>query len=235
MTKIFCALDTPDFSLAHKLAAELSEVDGAGIKLGLEFFSYHGIAGVEKIRTEFDKLPLFLDLKYHDIPNTVASAFKAFAGLGVDYLNLHAAGGREMMQTAHSALREAADKAGKAAPKLLAVTVLTSLDDKNLSEVGQQVPAQAQVVRLATLTKESGLAGVVCSAHEISALRQALGKDFVLMVPGIRPAGADKGDQKRTMTPEEAFTAGATHLVIGRPITGAANPAQAARDILATL
>jgi orotidine-5'-phosphate decarboxylase len=234
MTKIFCALDTPDFSLARKLAGDLSAVKGCGIKLGLEFFSYHGIAGVEKIRTEFATLPLFLDLKYHDIPNTVASAFKAFAGLGVDYLNLHAAGGREMMQTAHASLRDAADKAGKAAPKLLAVTVLTSLDDKNLSEVGQQVPAQDQVVRLATLTKDSGLAGVVCSAHEISALRQSLGADFVLMVPGIRPAGSDKGDQKRTMTPKEALAAGATHLVIGRPITGAPDPAQAARDILSS-
>lgn len=235
MTKIFCALDTPDFSLARKLAGDLSAVDGCGIKLGLEFFSYHGIAGVEKIRNEFATLPLFLDLKYHDIPNTVASAFKAFAGLGVDYLNLHAAGGREMMQTAQATLRDAADKAGKAAPKLLAVTVLTSLDDANLAEVGQQTPAQAQVLRLATLTKETGLAGIVCSAHEISALRQALGPEFVLMVPGIRPAGSDKGDQKRTMTPGEALGAGATHLVIGRPITGAADPAQAARDILSSL
>ena len=235
MTKIFCALDTPDFSLARKLASDLSAVPGCGIKLGLEFFSYHGISGVEKIRSEFSSLPLFLDLKYHDIPNTVASAFKAFASLGVDYLNLHAAGGREMMQTAHRTLNEAADKAGKAAPKLLAVTVLTSLDDANLTEVGQQVPAQAQVLRLASLTKDSGLAGVVCSAHEISALRQALGADFVLMVPGIRPAGADKGDQKRTMTPKEALDAGATHLVIGRPITGAPDPALAARDILTSL
>lgn len=232
MTRIFCALDTPDHDRALALATALARVDGCGIKLGLEYFSAQGQTGVAAIRKLFPDLPLFLDLKYHDIPNTVASAYRALAGLGVDYINLHAAGGTEMMRAAQNALVEEADKQGAPAAKVLAVTVLTSLDDANLTSVGQKTPAADQVLRLATLTRDAGLAGVVCSAHEIGLLRQNLGPDFVLMVPGIRPAGSDKGDQKRTMTPDEAFNAGATHLVIGRPITAAADPATAAAAIL---
>ena len=235
MTKIFCAIDTPDHTRALSLAGNMASVPGCGIKLGLEYFSSNGVAGVAAIRKAFPDVPLFLDLKYHDIPNTVASAFKVFAGLGVDYLNLHAAGGREMMQAANAALIEEAAKHAIKPPKLLAVTVLTSLDDDNLVSVGQQIPAKDQVLRLASLTKESGLAGIVCSAHEITVIREKLGADFVLMVPGIRPAGAAVGDQKRVMTPDEALKAGATHLVIGRPITGATDPAKAAAEIMATL
>lgn len=235
MTKIFCALDTPDQSRATALAQSLSQVAGCGIKLGLEYFSANGAAGVAAIRKAFPDLPLFLDLKYHDIPNTVAQAYRALAGLGVEYINLHAAGGREMMQAANTAIRDEAAKLNVKAPQVLAVTVLTSLDDKNLTEVGQATPAADQVVRLAKLTKDCGLAGIVCSAHEITRIRSELGSDFVLMVPGIRPAGSDAGDQKRVMTPGEAFAAGATHLVIGRPITGAPDPAAAAAAILADL
>lgn len=235
MTKIFCALDTPDQSRATALAQSLSQVVGCGIKLGLEYFSANGAAGVNAIRTAFPDLPLFLDLKYHDIPNTVAQAYLALAGLGVEYINLHAAGGREMMQAANTAIRDEAAKLNVKAPQVLAVTVLTSLDDKNLTEVGQATPAADQVVRLAKLTKDCGLAGIVCSAHEITRIRSELGSDFVLMVPGIRPAGSDAGDQKRVMTPGEAFAAGATHLVIGRPITGAPDPAAAAAAILSDL
>lgn len=235
MTKIFCAIDTPDPARAAALAEAMSRVPGCGIKLGLEYFSYNGTKGVAEIKQKFPDLPLFLDLKYHDIPNTVASAFKAFAQLGVDYLNLHAAGGREMMVMAREALETEAEKLGKVASKILGVTVLTSLDDENLKSVGQATPAKEQVLRLASLTQAAGLAGIVCSAHEIAAVRAALGPDFVLMVPGIRPAGSDKGDQKRVMTPHEAFSAGATHLVIGRPITGASDPAQAAAEIVAGL
>lgn len=235
MTKIFCALDTPDQSRATALAQSLSQVVGCGIKLGLEYFSANGAAGVNAIRTAFPDLPLFLDLKYHDIPNTVAQAYRALAGLGVEYINLHAAGGREMMQAANTAIRDEAAKLNVKAPQVLAVTVLTSLDDKNLTEVGQATPAADQVVRLAKLTKDCGLAGIVCSAHEITRIRSELGSDFVLMVPGIRPAGSDAGDQKRVMTPGEAFAAGATHLVIGRPITGAPDPAAAAAAILSDL
>jgi orotidine-5'-phosphate decarboxylase len=235
MTKIYCAIDTPDHARALELAKAMASVPGCGIKLGLEYFSFNGAKGISDIRTAFPDLPLFLDLKYHDIPNTVASAFRAFAQLGVDYINLHAAGGREMMVMARETLADEAAKLSKPVPKILAVTVLTSLDDANLQSVGQSVPAKDQVLRLAHLTKESGLAGIVCSAHEITAVRETLGPDFVLMVPGIRPAGSDKGDQKRVMTPEEAFKAGATHLVIGRPITGASDPSRAAADIIASL
>lgn len=233
MTKsIYCAIDTPDHARALALAQTLSAVAGCGIKLGLEYFSANGALGVGKIRDALPDVPVFLDVKYHDIPNTVAQAYRALAGLGVAYINLHAAGGSEMMKLARSVLNEEADKRGVAAAKILAVTVLTSLDDANLEAVGQQTPVADQVVRLAKLTKGCGLAGVVCSAHEIKPIRAALGPDFVLMVPGIRPAGSAAGDQKRVMTPQEAFAAGATHLVIGRPITGAADPAQAARDII---
>lgn len=235
MTKIYCALDTPDHTRAVELAKAMSEVPGCGIKLGLEYFSFNGVKGVSDIREAFPTLPLFLDLKYHDIPNTVASAFRAFAKLGVEYLNLHAAGGKEMMMMARETLADEAAKLSKPSPKILAVTVLTSLDDANLQSVGQSVPAKDQVLRLAGLTKDAGLAGIVCSAHEITAVREKLGPDFVLMVPGIRPAGSDKGDQKRVMTPEEAFKAGATHLVIGRPITGASDPSRAAADIVSAL
>jgi orotidine-5'-phosphate decarboxylase len=232
MTRLYCALDTPDHDYALDLTRRLADVPGCGIKLGLEYFSSNGAAGVAKIREAFPSISLFLDIKYHDIPNTVAQAYRALAGLGVDYINLHASGGAEMMRMARDAMTDEASKRSIPAAKILAVTVLTSLDDANLVSVGQSIPAAAQVLRLASLTKEAGLAGVVCSAHEIKILRDTLGPDFVLMVPGIRPRGSDKGDQKRVMTPEEAFAAGATHLVIGRPITGAPDPAEAAAAIL---
>lgn len=223
---IYCALDTKDMVKAKELSDTLS-TEGIGIKLGLEFFNTHGPQGVQTILESRVKPSVFLDLKYHDIPNTVAGAISAVASLDVSFLNVHASGGTEMMQ---HALKACAPNT-----KLLAVTVLTSMNESLLDAVGQGHDPAAQVVRLATLTHEAGLAGVVCSAHEIKKIRNALPKNFVLMVPGIRPAGSDVGDQKRVMTPKEAMDAGATHLVIGRPITGAADPAQAARDILASL
>lgn len=224
--KIFCAIDTPDLENAKSLSKKISGT-GCGIKLGLEFFNAFGPQGVLEIKKIIGDTKLFLDLKYHDIPNTVASAIKAISAIGVDYLNVHASGGLEMMKAAKAACASET--------KLLAVTVLTSLDDSNLTAVGQSVPAADQVERLARLTQSAGLDGAVCSAHEISRLRTACGPNFVLMVPGIRPAGADADDQKRIMTPEEAIKAGATHLVIGRPITGATDPAAAATEILKTI
>lgn len=223
---IYCALDSTDMGRVSELAVALSDA-GCGIKLGLEFFNSHGPQGVHDVLSLRVKPSVFLDLKYHDIPNTVAGAVRAVSSLGVDYLNLHASGGAEMMRQAKAAC----------APqiKLLAVTVLTSLDVDALDTVGQGRDAGAQVERLARLTHTCGLDGVVCSAHEIKTLRNALPKDFVLMVPGIRPEGSDVGDQKRVMTPKQAVDAGATHLVIGRPITGAKDPVQAAHDIYASL
>lgn len=223
---IFCAIDTPDLDKALALIPQLSEA-GVGIKLGMEFFNANGPQGIKAVQEQCGNPPIFLDLKYHDIPNTVAGAIRAASALGVAYLNIHAAGGLEMMRAAKDACAPGT--------KLLAVTVLTSLDDQNLESVGQKGPAAEQVKRLALLTQEAGLDGIVCSAKEIELVREACGPDFVLMVPGIRPAGADIGDQKRIMTPPDAMKAGATHLVIGRPITQADNPAQAAKDILSSL
>jgi orotidine-5'-phosphate decarboxylase len=223
---IYCAIDTKDLGLAKELSDTLSP-EGIGIKLGLEFFNTHGPQGVQTILEGRFSPSVFLDLKYHDIPNTVSGAVSAVASLDVAYLNVHASGGPEMMRAALQACRPST--------KLLAVTVLTSMNETALEAVGQDHDPVNQVTRLARLTHDAGLAGVVCSAHEIKQLRNALPKSFVLMVPGIRPAGSDVGDQKRVMTPKQAMEAGATHLVIGRPITGAPDPAQAARDIMASL
>ncbi len=225
--KIFCAIDVSDLDKAKTLIKSLSEAD-IGIKLGLEFFNHFGPDGIEQAMSVAPDAPLFLDLKFHDIPNTVAGAVKAVSHrLKPAYLNVHAAGGYDMMVAAKQACFEGS--------KLLAVTVLTSLDDGALSDVGQQTPAEAQVQTLAQLTKKAGLEGVVCSSKEIDVLRNACGNDFVLMTPGIRPAGSALNDQKRVMTPKQALDLGATHLVIGRPITQADNPAQAARDILESI
>lgn len=209
------------------MAARLKPHVG-GVKLGLEFFSAHGPEGVRAFKDL--GLPIFLDLKFHDIPNTVAGAVRAAAALGVDILNVHAAGGEAMLKAAREAAHGVHPKT-----KVIAVTVLTSLSDADLDAVGQRGPAQDQVLRLATLTRDCGLAGVVCSAHEIALLRRSMGPDFLLVVPGIRPKGAAVGDQQRVMGPKEALDLGASILVIGRPITGAPDPAQAAREITQSL
>lgn len=226
LPKIFCAIDTPDIKQAAALAEAMRNA-GCGIKLGLEFFNYNGPQGIAAIRDTFNDLPIFLDLKLHDIPNTVAGAVRSVANLDVTYLTLHASGGSEMMQAAHHA---AGDKI-----KLLGVTILTSLDNDALEKIGYALPAHESVMKLTGLVQESELAGIVCSPKEIQAVRSTYGHDLVLMVPGIRPAGTDTQDQKRVMTPEEAIDAGATHLVIGRPITGTKDPAAAAADIIASL
>ena len=224
---VFVAIDTTDLEYARALAALLKPHVG-GVKLGLEFFSAHG---PKSVRMFADLgLPIFLDLKFHDIPNTVAGAVRAAAGLGVDILNVHAAGGPAMLKAAVEAARGVNPKT-----KVIAVTVLTSLADSDLEAVGQRVPAVEQVARLARLAGDCGLDGVVCSAHEIAVLRAALGPEFLLVVPGIRPKGADLGDQQRVMGPQEARAAGASILVIGRPITAAPDPAQAARAIAESL
>jgi orotidine-5'-phosphate decarboxylase len=227
LNPVFVALDTTDLHHARDLAARVKPHVG-GLKLGLEFFSAHGPQGVRAFKEM--GLPIFLDLKFHDIPNTVAGAVRAAGGLGVDILNVHAAGGEAMLKAA----REAAHGVNLNT-KVIAVTVLTSLSDADLEGIGQRGPAQDQVLRLATLTRDCGLDGVVSSAHEIATLRRAMGPDFLLVVPGIRPKGAAVGDQSRVMGPKEALDLGANILVIGRPITGATDPAQAARDIAQSL
>ena len=227
MNPVYVALDTSDLHHALGLAERLRGHVG-GLKLGLEFFSAHGPQGVRAF-TQLG-IPIFLDLKFHDIPNTVAGACRAAAGLGVSIINVHAGGGAAMLKAAGEAAR-----AVNPNTKVIAVTVLTSLNDADLKSVGISATPGEQVLRLAGLTKANGLDGVVCSAHEIAALRAALGKKFMLVVPGIRPAGADLNDQSRVMTPAEAHKAGADLLVIGRPITAAPDPAQAARDIAKSL
>jgi orotidine-5'-phosphate decarboxylase len=224
---IFVALDTPDLGRAVAVAQAVKPFVG-GLKIGLEFFAACGPDGVRRIASL--GMPLFADLKFHDIPNTVAAASRELAKLGVTLFNVHASGGERMM-------RDAAEAARVADPsvKVLGVTVLTSIDDAVIDAVGQRGPAVEQVVRLARLAKTASLDGVVCSAHEIVAIRKACGPEFLLVVPGIRPASADLGDQRRVMTPTEAHRAGADILVIGRPITGAADPAAAAAAIAAEL
>ena len=226
-TPIFCAVDTNDKNKALELCAHIADLD-IGIKLGLEFFNSFGPQGVKEIQDQYPNTPIFLDLKYHDIPNTVAGAIRAVTNIVQPaYLNVHAAGGRSMMTAAKEACPDGV--------KLLAVTILTSLNKEEITEVGYQSDVSFQVQQMAKLTKDCGLDGVVCSSHEIEIIRMSCGEDFALMVPGIRPAGSDQGDQQRIMTPKDAMDKGATHLVIGRPITKADDAAQAAQDILTSL
>jgi orotidine-5'-phosphate decarboxylase len=229
--RIFVALDTQDLTRAANLARALAGLVG-GVKLGKEFFTAQGPDGVRAVA---GGERLFLDLKFHDIPNTVAGAVRAAIHLRPAIVNVHASGGPAMMQAAAEAAREAAEDSEVPRPLVLAVTVLTSLDDDDLTTVGQEGPVGDQVLRLARLAQACGLDGVVCGPREVAALRRACGPAFVLLVPGIRPDWAAKGDQKRVMTPAEALAAGADYLVIGRPITGADDPAAAARRIVAGL
>ena len=229
---VFCALDTADIEHAAALAEQVAPHVG-GLKLGLEFFAAHGPAGIERLGAR--GLPIFLDLKFHDIPNTVAGAVRAVMPVRPALLTIHAAGGRAMMQAAVAAAREAADRRNTAPPRLVAVTVLTSLDQTDLAAIGIDSAPADQVLRLADLAMEAGLDGVVCSPHEVAALRTRLGPEALLVVPGIRPRGTKVGDQKRVMSPAEALGAGADILVIGRPITAAKDPAQAAAAIAGEL
>ncbi|MDE0781071.1 MAG: orotidine-5'-phosphate decarboxylase [Alphaproteobacteria bacterium] len=222
---IFVALDTAN--LAQALAwAEAVRGHVGGVKTGLEFFSANGADGVRAIVDL--GLPVFLDLKFHDIPNTVAGAVRAVSRLGAAVVNVHASGGPAMLDAA----REAAESAGGTSrPLVIAVTVLTSMDNSDLVAVGQTLSATEQVVHLAKLSQDHGLDGVVCSPAEIAPIRAACGDDFQLIVPGIRPDWAASGDQKRITTPRQARDRGANMLVIGRPITGADDPVAAAARI----
>ena len=220
---IYVAIDTPDMDRARAIAAAVKRHAG-GLKLGLEFFCHNGRHGVMEL-AELG-LPIFLDLKLHDIPNTVAKSIQALAPITPAILTVHAAGGRAMLEDAKAA--------APAGTKVVAVTVLTSLDGDDLASIGIKADNQAQVERLAALAKDAGLDGIVCSGNEVSAVRRTW-KDGFFVVPGIRPANAHLGDQKRIMTPRGAIDAGASILVIGRPVTGAPDPAIALREIAGTL
>ena len=222
---IFCAIDRPDLDGAVDLTRALRGAVG-GVKLGLEFFCAAGPDGVRAVAAQ--GLPVFLDLKLHDIPNTVAGAVRSALSLHPAMLTLHAGGGAAMLRAAVAAKRESG-----ASTWLLAVTVLTSLDDADLAAQGVADAASVQVERLAALAVEAGIDGLVCSPLEIAALRRIVPHEVKLVVPGIRAADAKSDDQKRVMTPRQALDAGADVLVVGRPITGGGDPAAAARALLA--
>lgn len=223
--RIFCAVDTPKLDDALLLAELLSGEVGT-LKLGKEFFTANGPEGVHRISKLGQKI--FLDLKFHDIPNTVAGAIRAAKRTECEVLTVHASGGLAMLRAA----AEAANEPGEKCPKIFAVTVLTSLNDNDLADVGQVGVLQEQVLRLARLAEVSGLHGVVCSPWEVNLLRSEMKDNFALVVPGVRPEWAGEDDQKRVMTPGEAVAAGADYLVIGRPITSARDPVGAARRIV---
>ena len=229
-TRIFCALDSANLETVRSLAQSIAgAVDG--LKLGLEFFTAQGPDGIREIAKL--GLPIFLDVKLHDIPNTVAGAIRSLAPLAPYYLTLHAGGGEDMLRSARATAHEEAARLSLAPPRLLAVTVLTSLDEGDLAQQGVAGSAREQVVRLAELARRAEIDGIVSSPREIEAIRAACGAGFDIVVPGIRPGGGGAQDQKRVMTPGEAVRAGASALVIGRSITGAADPAQAAAQIRA--
>ncbi len=227
-TQLIVALDFPERSSAEQLARKLDSGQCA-VKVGFELFVAAGPGLVESLQAMGFRV--FLDLKFHDIPNTVAGACRAAARLGVWMLNVHASGGLEMMQTARDAVREVNPQT-----RLIAVTVLTSSDAQTLRGIGIAASPRDQVARLADLAiTQAGLDGLVCSALEASMLRQQLGTVPWLVTPGIRPGGGGGDDQKRVMTPGDAFRAGASHIVVGRPITQAADPAAAVAEVLATM
>jgi orotidine-5'-phosphate decarboxylase len=220
---IYVAIDTPDLERAKLIASKVKGHVG-GIKLGLEFFSANGRAGIREMAAL--DMPVFLDLKLHDIPNTVAKAVQALRPLKPTILTVHAAGGRAMMEDAKAAAPEGT--------KVVAVTVLTSLDGDDLRSIGLGEDPHEQVQRLTLLAKEAGLDGVVCSGNEVRAAKKLWPRGF-FVVPGVRPAQGQVGDQKRVVTPRQALDSGASIIVIGRPITQAEHPGEAARAIEATL
>ena len=222
--RLIVALDVRSLAEAKEMVRKLSP-EVRIFKVGIGLFTLCGPDAVKLVHDNGAKV--FLDLKFHDIPNTVAHAVRSAAKLGVFMMNVHALGGSEMMMRAVEAARESDKK-----PKLLGVTVLTSLDQSSIGEVGIEKKIEEEVVTLARLGKESGLDGVVVSPNETGLIRKNLGKDFIIVTPGIRPAGAEKGDQKRVMAPADAVRAGADYIVVGRPITETKDPLGAAKKII---
>ena len=222
--RLIVALDVPTAAQARELARQLSGIC-RWVKVGLELYLAAGAAIVEELASQ--GFSVFLDLKFHDIPNTVAGAVRSASSMGASLLTVHAAGGPAMLAAAAEAAAAQANS-----PRLLAVTVLTSMDAAQLAAIGVDASPADQVLRLARMARNSGIDGLVCSAEEIRVLRQELGPAMQLVIPGIRPVGSEVGDQKRISTPADAIRAGANALVVGRPITKASNPAQAAEAIL---
>lgn len=230
--KLIVALDVSSSKEAEKLVKTLSPVVKI-FKVGKELFTSAGPEVVRMIQARRAKV--FLDLKFHDIPNTVAAACEAATRLGVFMLNVHALGGKHMLFSAVQAVHKTAAELKRTPPLLVGVTVLTSLSEKDLVDVGIKAKLKKEVEKLALLSKTCGLDGVVASAQEIEIIRKAAGKDFIIVTPGVRPLWASKGDQKRVMTPREAIEKGANFIVVGRPITQASDPKDAAKKILAEM
>jgi orotidine-5'-phosphate decarboxylase len=228
--RLIIALDVDEASLALRLVDELRDLVGL-FKVGHQLFTAHGPDIVRRIRDKGGRV--FLDLKYHDIPHTVAKASAEAVKLGASIFNVHALGGLAMMRAAAEAAREEAGRLGVPMPAVLAVTVLTSMDEQSLRrelKISRSLPRTVR--HFAELAERAGLHGVVASPQEITLLRRSLGREFIILTPGVRPAGSGKNDQKRTMTPGEAVSAGADYLVVGRPVLGAADRAAAVQDIL---
>jgi orotidine-5'-phosphate decarboxylase len=233
MNPILVALDVESAAKAIALANELRGAVG-GFKIGKQLFTAAGPDMVRELTSRGDQV--FLDLKFHDIPNTVAGAVQSAVATGAWMVNVHASGGSAMMKAAAEAARNTAGALGRPRPLVIAVTVLTSMDNEGLAEIGIARPMLDQVVHLAALAQASGLDGVVASPQEVRAIRAACGSDFQIVTPGIRPADQQgKDDQARTLTPAQAIAAGSSYLVIGRPITAAPDPRKAAEAITATL
>ena len=222
--RLIIALDVPTAAAARQIVAAVGET-ASFYKVGKQLFTAEGPSVVRELVASGRKV--FLDLKYHDIPNTVAEAVRAASRLGVSLLNVHASGGSKMLRAAAEAAAQSETK-----PKVLAVTVLTSLSDADMQEIGVAGRAMDQVLRLAQLARANGCLGVVASAREAREIRREIGEGFLIVTPGVRPAGADLNDQARHVTPAEAIAAGATHIVVGRPIIAAGNPAKAARSVI---
>ncbi len=224
LNPIIVAIDKNSETEAYELSKELRGHIGA-VKLGLEYFNTYGPEGIIKIKNL--DIPIFLDLKIHDIPQTVKKTIDTLSSLRPAILNVHALGGKKMMEYALKAISQSSPET-----HLIAVTILTSLDNDDLSMMGVDISTKNLVSNLAKLTKESGLSGVVCSSEEIKIVRKSCGKNFKIIVPGIRPEGFSNNDQKRVMTPKEAIILGADHLVIGRPITESKDPKKTVIEIL---
>ena len=227
--KLIVALDVPTLEAAEKLVKVLSPVVST-FKVGKELFTAVGPSAIQMVHAHNSRV--FLDFKFHDIPNTVASACKAAVKQGVFMLNVHALGGQSMMIQAVQSVHKTAEKLQVKPPYLIGVTVLTSMKENDLKEIGFHGKLEKQVIRLASLAKNAGLDGVVASAHEIEPIRKKLGQDYLIVTPGVRPVWASHGDQKRVMTPKEAIEKGANFIVVGRPITQDPNPLEAAKKVL---
>lgn len=227
--RLIVALDFPDLEQAKNLVLELGD-SVSHYKVGMELYYACGNDILKFLKQQNKQV--FLDLKLQDIPNTVAGALSVLTKLGVDMLNVHAIGGRKMMEEAAKAVKEAATSSGLKKPKLIAVTILTSMDDVQFADLNYKNSIEKQVVALAKLTKEAGLDGVVASPREVLAIKNACGEDFLVITPGVRPSGSSTNDQSRIATPASAIKDGANYLVVGRPITKAENKIVAAQEIV---